>query len=239
MGRVMIYTTAIASARSDRERGMVVPQLEKVTAFVTRGSGDAAELLVFRHERSGVQVPAGTVEAGEPPAAAVRRELAEESGLTAVRLVQTLGRFVDDLTPEERGVLRTEPLRSAPAADAPPAGGRIYRGMTVPCTEEAAGYVRVGLLEWEDLEHDPLMLASEQWGWVPAGSVCGRRVRSFYHFAPTAPTPDAWSQHMPDGDNGDFELYWVPLVPRPRLVRPQDQWLEAWYRQLLDGTSSA
>lgn len=46
-----------------------MPQLEKVTAFVTRHVGDAAKLPVFRHGRSGIQVPAGTVEE-EPPTVA-------------------------------------------------------------------------------------------------------------------------------------------------------------------------
>ena len=141
--------------------------------------------------------------------------------------------------PKERGVLQAVPLRVAPAVDSELAGGSIYRGMTVPCTEEAGGYVRVGLLEWEDLEQEPWVLASEQWGWVPAASLCERRVRHFYHFVPSGPTPNTWSQQTPDGDNGDFALYWVALIPRPRLVRPQDQWLDAWYERLLIGTSGA
>ncbi len=228
-------TVTVDGAGTASQSDMTVPQLEKVTAFVTRGDGEVAELLVFRHDRSGVQVPAGTVEAGEPPDLAVMRELAEETGLTEVRLVRKLGRVVDDLAPNERAVLRAEPLRCTPSPEAPPTGATTYRGLTVPCSGEENGYVRVGLLEWEDLEQEPWVLASEQWGWVPVESVCTRRVRDFYHFTPTAATPDAWSQQTPDGDNGDFELYWVPLIPRPRLVRTQDEWLEAWYRQLLQG----
>jgi 8-oxo-dGTP pyrophosphatase MutT (NUDIX family) len=215
---------------------MTVPQLEKATAFVTRGVGNAAELLVFRHARSGVQVPAGTVGVGETPADAAVRELTEETGLTAVRLVRTLGRQVDDLAPENRGVLRTEPLRSAPSDDAPLAGGIVYRGLTVPCSTEENGYVRVGVLEWEDLEQEPRVLTSERWGWVPAASVCTRRARDFYHFTPTAPTPDAWRQQTFDGDHAVFELYWVPLVPRPRLLAEQAEWLASWYQALLRGT---
>lgn len=214
-------------------------QLEKVTVFLTRGAGEATELLVFRHERSGVQVPAGTADPDESPEDAARRELAEETGLTAVRLMQSLGQIADDLMPQERGVTQTEPLRLAPAADSKLTGGTVYRGMTVPCSEESGGYTRVGLLEWEDLEQDPWVLASEQWGWVSNSSLCGRRVRHFYHFAPMGATPDTWSQQAPDGDNGDFALYWVPLVPRPGLVRPQDEWLNAWYDRLTHATSDA
>jgi 8-oxo-dGTP pyrophosphatase MutT (NUDIX family) len=216
---------------------MTVPQLEKVTAFVTRGLGNAAELLVFRHARSGVQVPAGTVDVGETPTDAAVREVAEETGLTAVRLVRALGRQVDDLAPEHRGVLRTEPLRGAPSDDAPLAGGIAYRGLTVPCAGEENGYARVGLLEWEDLEHEPRVLASERWGWVPADSVCTRRVREFYHFTPTAPTANAWSQQTSDGNDAVFELYWVPLVPRPRLIAEQAAWLESWHQAVRRGTA--
>jgi 8-oxo-dGTP pyrophosphatase MutT (NUDIX family) len=52
----------------------------KVCAYLTRRGG--AQLLVFRGpDHEGLQVPKGTVESGEALDAALRREVAEESGL--------------------------------------------------------------------------------------------------------------------------------------------------------------
>lgn len=54
--------------------------VRKACAYITRDRG--SELLVFRGpEHDGLQIPKGTVESGESPGAAVRREIAEESGL--------------------------------------------------------------------------------------------------------------------------------------------------------------
>ena len=64
---------------------------QRATAFVTDPDG---RLLVFDHvgePEAGTQVPAGGIHAGEHPADAVRRELAEESGITDARLVRKLG----------------------------------------------------------------------------------------------------------------------------------------------------
>jgi 8-oxo-dGTP pyrophosphatase MutT (NUDIX family) len=54
--------------------------VRKACAYITRN--DRSELLVFRGPgHDGLQVPKGTVEPGESPTAAVKREIAEESGL--------------------------------------------------------------------------------------------------------------------------------------------------------------
>ncbi len=49
-------------------------------------------LLVFRHPEDGnMQLPKGTIEPGESPEAAVRRELLEESGIDHTGALQSLG----------------------------------------------------------------------------------------------------------------------------------------------------
>ena len=56
-----------------------VTYVQKACAYITRGSG---ELLVFEGPgHDGLQIPKGTLEAGESPAEALFREVVEESGL--------------------------------------------------------------------------------------------------------------------------------------------------------------
>jgi ADP-ribose pyrophosphatase YjhB (NUDIX family) len=72
---------------------------EKVLAYITRGSGATAELLVFEHRdhaEAGLQVPAGGVERWEPIEAALAREIEEEAGLVGCRMVSQLA-VVQDL----------------------------------------------------------------------------------------------------------------------------------------------
>ena len=73
----------------------------KVLAYITKGD----RLLVFRHAdypQAGIQVPAGTIEDGESPEAAVMREVYEESGLGNLRLVSFLGTSERDLRQQGR-----------------------------------------------------------------------------------------------------------------------------------------
>src|SRR5262245_46930463 len=70
--------------------------LHKVVAYITRERGGARELLVFRHgdyPEAGIQVPAGTVNDGEPVEAALAREVFEETGLSGLEVVRKLGVF--------------------------------------------------------------------------------------------------------------------------------------------------
>lgn len=48
-------------------------------------------MLAFRHPLAGLQIPKGTVQAGEPVESAVLRELEEESGVRHGRLRAALG----------------------------------------------------------------------------------------------------------------------------------------------------
>lgn len=64
---------------------------QKVLAYITRERHGRLELLVFRHREepdAGIQIPAGTPEAGEPLEQALVREIEEESGLTGLTFVR-------------------------------------------------------------------------------------------------------------------------------------------------------
>jgi ADP-ribose pyrophosphatase YjhB (NUDIX family) len=63
----------------------------KVLAYITHGN----RLLVFRQvdfPEAGIQVPGGTVEAGETCEAAVRREVREETGLSDLARPRLIGK---------------------------------------------------------------------------------------------------------------------------------------------------
>jgi 8-oxo-dGTP diphosphatase len=69
-----------------------VPEALKLKAYAYITHRD--RLLIFRHPDSpeaGIQVPGGTVDAGEDPGAAVLREAREETGLTDLVVVGLLG----------------------------------------------------------------------------------------------------------------------------------------------------
>lgn len=61
----------------------------KVLAYITRQQAGQTQLLVFDHHlqpEAGTQVPAGTVEPGEPVESALWREIEEEAGLLPAQL---------------------------------------------------------------------------------------------------------------------------------------------------------
>ncbi|WP_168197316.1 NUDIX hydrolase [Kribbella sp. ALI-6-A] len=75
---------------------MTPPTIRKVTAFITCDD----HLLVFRkpfHPGTGTQLPAGTVEPGEPPEIAVLREAEEETGHSGYAVRALLTHRLDDM----------------------------------------------------------------------------------------------------------------------------------------------
>lgn len=83
--------------------------ISKVIAYIIRKrksyplNTGTHELLVFAHQdmpEVPIQVPGGMIDPGESPEDALFREIQEESGLTAVRLIRPLG--IRDLQLESR-----------------------------------------------------------------------------------------------------------------------------------------
>lgn len=93
---------------------------EKVLVYVVRDE----RLLVFRHvdvsfEEVGIQVPAGSVRAGEPPEDAALREAREETGLEGFRIVRKLGVAEYDVSPYRFEVQRRHVFHVEVGGDVP------------------------------------------------------------------------------------------------------------------------
>ncbi len=207
--------------------------LHKVTAFITRGSGAAAELLVFQHPTAGIQVPAGTVDPDEDFEAAGLREAREESGIDRLRLIDCLGERTYRLADDERVALTTLGLRPRPSADSHPSEPYpIRRGFIVRVVDARAGFLR-GVYETVNLD-DPSLVMVRLEGWAPAGAFASTQVRRFYHFVPEVETPASWSV---EEEGHLWQLYWAPLGRPPMLFSNQAQWLAEFRDRLLAATA--
>jgi 8-oxo-dGTP pyrophosphatase MutT (NUDIX family) len=204
----------------------------KVTCFVTRGEGAGAELLVFWHSRSGVQVPAGTVEDGESFEEGARREVREETGLPDLELAAYLGARTYDLTGSWSVLRREVELLAGPAADAERTRWKLGRALNVGVVERRQGFARIVYAE-EDLEDPGGLVYARFEGWAREADLYQAQERRFYHFRAPSGAPARW--RVLENGAHDFHLYWVPLAPKPQLVKPCQEWLDEFYERLLAG----
>ena len=102
--------------------------VNKVLAYITRQKAGRNQLLVFDHRHSpkaGSQVPAGTVEAGEPLEDALWREVEEESGLVRaqLRLIAKLAEYENN-----GGAIRRHVFHLAVDAPVPDVWTKVVTG---------------------------------------------------------------------------------------------------------------
>jgi 8-oxo-dGTP pyrophosphatase MutT (NUDIX family) len=65
--------------------------VQKACPIVTRTTDQGLEVLAFSHPLAGFQFVKGTIEKGETPSDAAKRELFEESGLVCLEPLELLG----------------------------------------------------------------------------------------------------------------------------------------------------
>lgn len=201
--------------------------IEKVAAFVLRPSRQGVEILTLEHPRGGLQVPGGTVNAGEAPETAVLRELHEETGLTEVRIIRKLGEERVDL-PARRGVLlqkgclHVSPSESAPLVDHDPAPNS---GFGVEILDRQGDWLHV---QYREVDHcvQPPQLVWEVQGWIHSNHVDTAIRQEFYWLQTRSSTPDSWVWQTLDDLGYTFHLRWQPIQPLPNFIPTILGWMK-------------
>ena len=205
--------------------------VQKVTAFIVRERDGVKELLVFKHPTAGIQIPAGTVEVGEALETAVKREAYEETGLQSVEIEAYLGCFENELSEAERIIAETTQVYIQPNLSAIPYKRKLSKGLTVDYLSTREDFTRISYIEYEyDKFHKPIHIDANITGWVSNENLSDRKERHFFRLSTQEETADAWELK---GDQGHiFKPYWTPLSPKPRIISPQDRWLDFVYKRI-------
>lgn len=204
-----------------------VPVLHKVSALITRENGPTHDLLVFRHPTAGIQVPAGTVEAGESLEDAVFREIQEEAGITQVRLLKKLATLEQPLKDDQRVLLQSPRLLTEPEGG--PLEFSLTRGTIVRMRRQQKQATEIAYEEYDFNLPEPVAIERFK-GWVPSSILTSSIQRHLFHLCTTAPLPEEWSVHADRGF--DFHFYWMSLRERIHLVHSQDHWLDYLYNEM-------
>lgn len=217
------------------------PLIAKVTAFVTRRRGPTVELLVFKHPTAGVQLPAGTIDAGETPFSAVVREVYEETGLTSLSSVTSVGLIPTVGSATDRMVVDTTPLYRDPSFDSDtrpiPIGTGVMvqhlrRGYWVEIRGEAGPWANVRYTFWSII--DGVESSTHFDGWVPSEFLVSDVRRELFHVTVKETPADRWTHSCPgDGITG-YDVYWTSLADPDELVESNRMWLASAYDNLLE-----
>ena len=203
--------------------------VQKVTAFIVREKSGIKELLVFKHPTAGIQIPAGTVEAGEDLETAVKREVYEETGLQSVEIEAYLGCFENELGEDERIIAETTQVYIEPDLNAMPYREKLTKGLTVNYHSIREDWTHISYVEY-DKYPNPTCICSNITGWVPNENISERKTRHFFLLSTQEETENAWELKSDRGHI--FNPYWTPLSPKPEIISPQDTWLDFVYEKI-------
>ena len=204
--------------------------IQKVTAFIIRKRNGVEELLVFKHPTTGIQIPAGTVEAGENIETAVKREAYEETGLQLVEIENYLGYIENELENNQRIIAETTQVYIEPSLNAIPYEEKLTKGLTVDYHSTQGDFTHISYIEY-DRHPNPTCICYNITGWVPNENLSAQKKRHFFQLTTQEQTADAWELRSDRGHI--FKPYWTPLSPKPDIMPPQNKWLDFVYEKIL------
>lgn len=206
--------------------------IEKVSAFITQERNGVKMLLVFKHPTAGIQIPAGSVEIGEDIETTAIRETYEETGLQHIKIEEYLGCFENELEQHQRIITRTTQVYIKPDLTAVPYKDKLTRGLTVDYHATQENFTHISYIEYVfDKYFKPTHIDHNITGWVPNDNLSAQKKRHFFHLSTQEETEDAWELKSDLGHI--FKPYWTPLSPKPKIISPQDKWLNFVYDKLL------
>lgn len=206
--------------------------IEKVTAFITQKRSGVNTLLVFKHPTAGIQIPTGSVEIGEDIETAVIRETYEETGLQHVEVEKYLGCFENELNRQQRIITKTTEVYIQPDLNAVPYKEKLTRGLTVNYHSTQKNFTHISYIEYEyDRFHKPIHIDYNINGWVRSENLSSQKKRHFFHLTTQEKTEEKWELKSDRGHI--FQPFWTPLSPKPKIISPQDRWLDFVYEKLL------
>ena len=125
-----------------------MPIIEKVTAFITRPARHGHDLLLFEHPFAGIQIPAGSVEPGETARQAALREAIEETGLTALSVVEYLGCQEDKLGDDQRAIATATTVYARPDVTSFD-WAHLPRGIWVTVERHQGSFTQIKMIEYD------------------------------------------------------------------------------------------
>ncbi|WP_308638414.1 NUDIX domain-containing protein [Paenibacillus silvisoli] len=192
--------------------------LGKATCFITRERDSGTELLLFRHPKAGIQLPAGTVELDETYEQAALREAFEETGLSEFQASHYIGKQ-DTTLSGEHIIYRHAKVYSRPDLSSS-SWAEIRRGITVQEVRREGKFIQASYAE-EDQYPDPNYISYQITGWMEEENLTTRISRHFYHLRSTCDVNE-WKQ---EADHHLLTLFWAPLHKLPEIVYPQNKWV--------------
>ena len=206
-----------------------VRYFEKATAFVTRYNDGRHELLTFLHPLAGRQLPAGSVEPDEGPIEAAERETIEETGVSDFERVKYLG--TEEVQLSGRGIMcTTQPAHSQRRGHSTDKEVPLFPvGYNVDLLKRKDDWLLVSHTTYDFNVDPPIALKSVE-GWVRRDHVATTLKRHFVWLEARNDGRECWKSCA---DGHTFVVEWVPLNPKPELVKGQDEWLDQHYEALI------
>lgn len=195
--------------------------LEKVTAFITRKNGGQTDMLLFEHPNAGIQLPAGTVEPGEPHLDACLREAREETGLYDLTVKQLIGHIDTNLPENDYVIFKKTKVYARPDLESFD-WAEFKRGLRVICHRRLENFLQVQYDEY-DCYPDPNYVTYSITGWVPDNATSQQIRRYLYHLTYAGDSPGSWTNK---NDCHLFRPFWASLSNLPDIIQPQRIWLD-------------